>query len=96
MEMKQTNPAIATDLPFPRQYGTELLVLARGHGSWLQDIAGKKGYPVGKEIMEKATEGKILEVTYWWPRPGSDTPLEKHTFYTKVDDQNCGVGFYKD
>ena len=64
-------------------------------GEPLQDIVGKKGYPLGKEIMEKATTGKILEVTYWWPRPGSDTPLEKHTFYTKVGDQNCGVGFYK-
>ena len=65
-------------------------------GEHLQDIVGKKGYPLGKEIMEKATEGKILEVSYWWPRPGSDTPLEKHSFYTKVGDQNCGVGFYKD
>ena len=65
-------------------------------GEHLQDIVGKKGYPLGQEIMEKATEGKILEVSYWWPRPGTDTPLEKHTFYTKVGDQNCGVGFYKD
>ena len=65
-------------------------------GEHLQDIVGKKGYPLGKEIMTKATEGKILEVTYWWPRPGTETPLEKRTFYTKVGDQNCGVGFYKD
>ena len=65
-------------------------------GEHLQDIVGKKGYPLGKEIMQKATEGKISEVSYWWPRPGSDKPLEKHTFYTKVADQNCGVGFYKD
>ncbi|MGE5835537.1 MAG: cache domain-containing protein [Acidobacteriota bacterium] len=64
-------------------------------GEHLQDISGKKGYPLGKEIMERATEGKINEVTYWWPRPGSDTPVEKHTFYTKVVGQNCGVGFYK-
>lgn len=64
-------------------------------GEHLQDIVGKKGYPLGKEIMEKATEGKILEVSYWWPRPGSDKPLEKRTFYTKVSDQNCGVGYYK-
>jgi acetylornithine/N-succinyldiaminopimelate aminotransferase len=42
MEMKKTDPAIATDLPFPRQYGTELLVIARGRGVWLQDIAGRK------------------------------------------------------
>ena len=64
-------------------------------GEHLQDIVGKKGYPLGKEIMEKATDGKILEVSYWWPRPGSDKPLEKRTFYTKVSDQNCGVGYYK-
>jgi Single Cache domain 2 len=65
-------------------------------GEHLQDIVGKKGYPLGKEIMQTATEGKINEVTYWWPRPGSDKPLEKRTFYTKVGGQNCGVGFYKE
>jgi Single Cache domain 2 len=65
-------------------------------GEHLQDIVGKKGFPLGKEIMRTATEGKISEVTYWWPRPGSDKPLEKRTFYTKVASQNCGVGYYKD
>jgi Single Cache domain 2 len=65
-------------------------------GEHLQDIVGKKGFPLGEEIMRTATEGKIQEVSYWWPRPGSDTPLEKHTFYTKVAGQNCGVGFYKE
>jgi hypothetical protein len=64
-------------------------------GEHLQDIVGKKGFPLGKEIMRTAAEGKINEVSYWWPRPGSDTPLEKHTFFTKVADQNCGVGYYK-
>ena len=65
-------------------------------GEHLQDIVGKKGFPLGKVIMETATEGKIDQVTYWWPRPGSDKPLEKHAFYTKVGDQNCGVGYYKE
>jgi signal transduction histidine kinase len=64
-------------------------------GENLQDIKGKKGFPLGQEIMRTATEGEIKEVTYWWPRPGSDKPLEKH-FYTKVGDQNCGVGYYKE
>ena len=45
--------------------------------------------------MQKATEGKVDEVTYWWPRPDSDEPLEKHTFYTRVSDQICGVGYYQ-
>jgi hypothetical protein len=52
-----------------------------------------KGYPLGQEIMQKGT---IREVTYWWPRPGSDKPLEKTTFYTKAGDQICGVGYYKE
>jgi Single Cache domain 2 len=65
-------------------------------GEQLQDIVGKKGFPLGKEIMRTATEGQIKEVTYFWPRPGSDKPLEKHTFYTKVVGQNCGVGYYKE
>ena len=65
-------------------------------GEHLQDIKGKKGYPLGKEIMQNATEGTIKELTYWWPRPGSDKPLEKITFYTRVGDQDCGVGYYKE
>ena len=65
-------------------------------GEHLQDVVGKKGFPLGKEIMEKATEGQVKEVTYWWPRPGSDKPLEKRSFYTKVVGQNCGVGYYKE
>jgi signal transduction histidine kinase len=65
-------------------------------GEHLQDIVGKKGFPVGKEIMQNATEGQIKEVTYFWPRPGTEKPLEKRSFYTKVAGQNCGVGFYKD
>ena len=65
-------------------------------GKQLRDILGKKGYPLGQEMMQKATEGTIREVTYWWPRPGSDTPLEKTAFYTKAGDQICGVGYYKE
>jgi signal transduction histidine kinase len=65
-------------------------------GEPLQDIKGKKGYPVGKEIVQQASEGTIKEVTYWWPRPGTDKPLEKTSYYTKVSDQICGVGYYKE
>jgi hypothetical protein len=64
-------------------------------GKELRDIEGKHGAPFGQEIMQTATEGTIKEVTYWWPRPGSDKPLEKTTFYTKAGDQICGVGYYK-
>jgi hypothetical protein len=54
-----------------------------------------KDFPRGQEVMRTASEGKVNEITYWWPRPGSNMPLEKHTFYTKVGDQICGVGYYK-
>jgi hypothetical protein len=56
-----------------------------------EHLQGKKGFFLGQEIMKKAEEG----VTYWWPRLDTDTPLEKTTFYTKVGDLICGVGYYK-
>jgi hypothetical protein len=65
-------------------------------GKQLRDIEGKRGAPFGKEIMQNAAEGTIKETTYWWPRPGSDKPLEKTAFYTKVGDQICSVGYYKE
>ena len=54
-----------------------------------------KDFPPGQKVMRTASEGKVSEITYSWPRPGSIRPLEKHTFYTKVGDQICGVGYYK-
>ena len=33
-------------------------------GKQLRDILGKKGFPLGQEMMQKATEGTIKEVTY--------------------------------
>ena len=65
-------------------------------GKQLRDIKGKHGAPLGETIMQNATEGTIKETTYWWPRPGTDKPLEKTSFYTKAGDQICGVGNYKE
>ncbi len=62
-------------------------------GKELRDIVGKKGSPFGQEIMNKADD-TIRELTYWWPRPDLDVPVEKTTFYTKAGDQICGVGYY--
>lgn len=63
-------------------------------GKALGDIKGKHGAPFGETIMQTAAEGTIKETTYWWPRPGSDEALEKTTYYTKIGDQICGVGYY--
>ena len=49
----------------------------------------------GQKVMQTATEEQVKEITYWWPRPGSIKPLKKHTFYTKVADQICGVGYWE-
>ena len=92
-------------LPQPRQLNSTLQRKPRPcsigqlpavkEGKQLRDVLGKKGFPLGQEMMQKATEGTIKEVTYWWPRPGSGKPLEKTSFSTKVGDQICGVGYYK-
>ena len=51
---------------------------------------GVKDYE--RQVLLSQTRSRIRSL---WPRPGSDKPLEKTTFYTKVGDQVCGVGYYK-
>ena len=67
-------------------------------GKQLRDIEGMHGGRLGETIMQNATEGTIKETTYWWPHSGTDKPvdLEKTTLYTKVSDQICAVGYYKE
>ena len=64
-------------------------------GKSLKDLKDKTGKPIGKEIYGVAQEGKISEVSYMWPRPGSNEPVQKVTFVTKFGDQVCAVGYYK-
>ncbi|MEE4462352.1 cache domain-containing protein [Azotobacter chroococcum] len=64
-------------------------------GQSLKDLKDKAGKPLGEEIYATAEAGKISEVAYMWPRPGTDTPVEKVTFVTKAGDQVCVVGYYK-
>jgi signal transduction histidine kinase len=64
-------------------------------GENLRDIKDVNGFAFGVEMINTATEGKVSEIEYKWPRPGTKEPAEKHTFYTKVSDQICGVGYYK-
>ena len=64
-------------------------------GAQLKDIKDERGFAIGEEIMRTATEGKVSEITYLWSRPGSKKPAEKVSFFTKVGDQICGVGYYK-
>jgi signal transduction histidine kinase len=65
-------------------------------GQSLIDLKDKVGNPLGERIYSVAREGKISEVSYEWPRPGQTQPVYKVAYVTKVSDQVCAVGFYKD
>ncbi len=61
----------------------------------LKNLKDKTGKPIGEEMYKSAAEGQIKEIDYLWPRPGGTEPVAKSTYYTKVKDQLCGVGYYK-
>jgi len=66
-------------------------------GKSLRDLKDKSATPkpLGEEIYKTAQAGKITEVSYMWPRPGTTDPVQKVVFVTKVGDQVCAVGYYK-
>jgi signal transduction histidine kinase len=64
-------------------------------GTPLAALVDKKGKKLGEALIAAATEGKIAEVEYFYPRPGGTDPVEKVTFVTKVGGEVCGVGYYK-
>jgi signal transduction histidine kinase len=64
-------------------------------GESMQGIQDKAGFASGATMYENAAEGEIKELGYMWPRPGETEPSQKSSYYTKVDDQICGVGYYK-
>jgi signal transduction histidine kinase len=64
-------------------------------GKSLKDLKDKTGKPLGEEIYKSAQAGKITEVAYMWPRPGSTDPVQKVSYVTRVGDQVCAVGYYK-
>ena len=60
----------------------------------LKDATGKVW---GQDLYAAAAkEGQINEVSYRFPKPGTDTtPVAKTSLVTKVGDLGCGVGYYK-
>jgi len=64
-------------------------------GKSLKDLKDKAGKALGEEMYKVAAEGKVAEVAYSWPRPGSTDPVAKVSYVTKVGDQVCAVGYYK-
>ena len=64
-------------------------------GTDIRTFKDKTGKPFGQEMFATASEGKISEVTYMWPRPDGTEPVQKVSYVTKVGDEICGVGYYK-
>jgi len=64
-------------------------------GKSLKDLKDKADKALGEEIYATAKAGEITEVDYMWPRPGEQDPTAKVTYVTKVGDQVCAVGYYK-
>ncbi len=61
----------------------------------MKAIKDKTGMAVGEEVYASAKEGEVSEISYKWLQPGGgDEQVDKVSFYTKVADQVCGVGFY--
>ncbi len=61
----------------------------------LKMFKDKTGMAVGEEVYASAKEGEVSEISYKWLQPGGgDEQVDKVSFYTKVADQVCGVGFY--
>jgi hypothetical protein len=62
-----------------------------------RDIKSTKdstGKAFGNEMFATAKEGIISEIDYMWPRLNTTGPVEKHSYYTRVGDEVCGVGYY--
>jgi signal transduction histidine kinase len=64
-------------------------------GKDVRTLKDKTGDAYGQRVYDAAKEGVITEVSYMFPRPGSDTPVPKISFVTRVGDEGCGVGYYK-
>jgi cytochrome c len=58
-------------------------------------VKERDGSPLGQRIFDAVKEGVVNTVTYNFPRPGSNDPVSKESYVTAVDDEACGVGYYK-
>jgi hypothetical protein len=74
---------------------------ANGKARWGTDERNNKdatGKAFGLEFYAAAQkpEGQITEVSYMFPKPGSDPkPVPKVGLITRAGDLGCGVGYYK-
>jgi hypothetical protein len=86
--------------------GPDGMLTAHPHfmGAALKRWKDKTGKAVGEEIYASAADGKFSEIAYKAPRPkvasaavtaDAAEQVDKVSFFTKVGDNICGVGYYK-
>jgi hypothetical protein len=64
-------------------------------GRDVRTIKDSAGNAFGLDLYNAAKEGRVTEVSYVFPRPGSTDPEHKVSFVTRVGSVGCGVGYYK-
>ena len=62
----------------------------------MKNLKDEEGKAFLEDVYDKVEEDEFTEVEYIWKRPGEDKPVQKVAYLTKVDDQVCGVGYYKE
>ena len=60
----------------------------------VRQLVDPAGYPFGAKMLTEAREGKVLEIAYVSPFPGTTFRARKRAFVTRVEDQVCGVSAY--
>ena len=66
--------------------------LLQGHD--VRDLHDQTGNYFIAAMMKTAQPGKVSEIKYLFPRPGSNVAIPKTTYFTRASDQVCGVGVY--
>jgi signal transduction histidine kinase len=85
--------------PFCFEADTGRLVAATSAtllGKDIRSLKDKSGKEFGKELFASAVEGRVSEVSYLFPRPGTDDPVPKVSFVTGVGGLGCGVGYHSE
>ncbi len=60
----------------------------------VRNLRDAKGRPFGTEMLAKAEQGRITEVVYVAPVPGTSALADRKAYVTRIGDQVCGVSAF--
>jgi hypothetical protein len=61
----------------------------------VRKLRDAKGRPFGAEMFKTAERGRITEVVYSSPVPGTSALADKKAYMTRIGDQVCGVSAFE-